>query len=664
VKDTLYRSWFLSFAFYNVIFLCLQLAFILSKGHSFIQAITLPAIVYLELITTFLIHLSLYCLLAAFQTTLMWGSVQFFSKKETQPTYDRLHIIIWSLTVCALLVSNSYFFPLSAFSRLLLTALPKIILSVLMIVSIMILALLTINTLFFASRKYPIISSCTFIFCLSLFFYVHTQPRISPTLHSNFNIILIGIDSLSPSNINTKNTPSLVRLINKSVLFKETISPLAHTYPAWSSILTGLYPAHHHAEYNLMPPEMVNSSASLAWSLQRLGYQTIFATDDRRFNNLGKEFGFQQIIGPPIGANEILLGTFNDFPLSNLLSHFSITGWLFPYNHMNRASYFTYYPQTFDNALRQALATNKQTSPLFMAVHFTMPHWPYAWAQSSAANVGDEYSIEERGELYFAALRQVDKQVSNLLNVLQRHGYLNNSLVILLSDHGEALYVKGSRQTNLKTYQGIRNQFAGYLKRKTSTELEKSIGHGSDLLSPDQFHSLLAFQIYKHDHVAIPPKIIPTRVALIDIRPTIEDFLGQATTSSEGISLRNTIINSTPLPARMFIMESGMLPNQFVTREKVKLLGQQFFVVKDDARVQLRKQELSALNDLKLYAIIKGPWIMALYPDDAGYIPVILNLKSSQWTDEFDTDFVKKSPAKHMLLYLQQFYHKKWKLVS
>jgi hypothetical protein len=614
----------------------------------------LPAPVYLWLFITLFIHLILYFILSVLQTSFIWGLTQWrFGFKAL----ERWHLAIWSLSVCALLTSNAYFFPLSYFSRLFLPELPDTVLMVLMLTALLLLGTLLLNMVFFASKQYPKTISGTVFLCLGLFVYTGIKPSSQyPTIINppTPNVILIGVDSLSPTNISSKNTPTLTRFIKDSVLFKEAISPLAHTYPAWSSILTGLYPEHHHARYNLMPPDMVKSASSIAWSLQRLGYQTIFATDDR-------QFGFQKIIGPRTGANDILLGAFNDFPLSNLLVNLPISRWLFPYNYTNRASHFTYYPQSFDKILQESLAASSKKPPFFIAVHFTLPHWPYAWASSSPAQVTDEYSVEKRGQLYLAALNQTDQQVDKLLQTLQKYGYLKNSLVILLSDHGEALYVPGSRQTNLQTYQGSGTSvFANYLHRKTSTPLEMSVGHGSDLLSPDQYHCLLAFKIYQNNHLIAVPKIINARVALIDLAPTIYAYLGIDKQHTDGFPLLKAIQHNEQLPERAFIMESGMLPNQFLTREKARTLGKKFFTIDPyNGQLHLRKDEIATLDAQKLYGIIEGNWVLALYPDDTGYIPITLHLSDGKWTDALNTDFAKQSPAIKMLNQLQEFYHKK-----
>ena len=638
-----YREWFFWFALYNALFLSLQLAYILSQSNSFVHTVPLPTKIYLELIATLGAHIGLYLLLSTMQTMLLWGVDKTYGLNQT--LRNRWQLSIWSLSVCALLTSNGYFFPLSLFSRLFsFSELPPALFLSLLAGSLMTLVLLTLNAFFWAV-KLRIKTMALLLAILSVFMYFPLQS-ISIN-QQNTNIILIGVDSLPPDAISMQNTPTMAHFINTSVLFKETISPLARTFPAWTSILTGLYPYHHGAHYNLMPPNLVKSDKSIAWDLQQAGFETIFGTDDRRFNNLGKEFGFQKIIGPALGVNDILIGTFNDFPLSNLLVNLPFARWIFPYNYMNRASHFVYYPQTFDNALAKTLGWRKQNKPLFLAIHFTLPHWPYAFASSTPAQVKDEYSVNEREQLFSTAIHQADQQVAHLLDTLKEYGYLKNSLVILLSDHGETLYTKGSRQTQPDAYQGPgSNILADYFKRKTSTALERSAGHGSDLLSKDQYHCVLAGKIYKQSKQISITKKIKTRVALIDVSPTILAYLKLPNEQHmDGLSLLGALLDSnTLLPERTFTMESGMLPNQFLSRETARQLGEKFFHVnKKSGQLQIRKNQLATLDAVKLYAVIRGDWVLAFYPDDDGYIPVTQRLSDGAWTDELESNFSKLS---------------------
>ena len=492
-----------------------------------------------------------------------------------------------------------------------------------------------------------------------------SSPPVTHTPPSKPHLILIGIDSLHPQSIDQAETPTLASFINQSLWFKETISPLAHTYPAWTTILTGLYPAHHHATYNLMPTQQTSTHKSIAWTLQKAGYQTLFATDDRRFNTLDKEFGFQTIIGPKRGVNDVLIGSFNDFPLSNFLINLPIGRLLFPYNHMNRASYFSYYPSTFNHALHNVLSSQQANTPLFMAVHFTLPHWPYAFAPSDPELVNDEYRVDHREPLYHAALHAVDQQVALLLATLKQQGYLSNSLVVLLSDHGETLYTPDSRQTTRATYQGTgTSKLEAFLLKHTATVLNKSAGHGSDLLSPTQYHCVLAFQTYFANRLISPSATLSQRVALMDIAPTLLAFSDLKNEHTmDGVSLMGILKHpKVILPPRSFVMESGMFPNQLLSKEKARQLGQEFFTVNSThGLLQLQVNKLPILDRLKLYAIIKDDWLLALYPmPEGGYLPIIQQLSTGRWIDDLRTPFARSSEAQALLHQLTQFYNHPW----
>lgn len=657
-----FRHYFYNFALFNAVLVVYQLIYIFSKSSSFISAISLPWMVYLEILFAVFIQIALYFLLTLIQTVWLWGVSHYVSNKSS---LDRWQILIFLLTVISILSLNSYFFPLSIFSRLFFPENYPLLNEVILFVSLLAVTLLTVNSFFKILFIQPPWIVLLIIPAMMIVYIFNYHPKLWNKIPHQFpNIIIIGVDSLGPQHISAQLTPNLYQFLNQSTAFQETISPLARTYPAWMSILTGMYPLHHKARYNLMPLDLINNSDSMAWTLKKMGYQTIYATDDRQFNKLSEKAGFEAIIGPSLGVNDILLGTFYDFPLSNLLLNFPVSQWLFPFNYLNRASYFSYYPSSFDQAIAKEIRDRNPKKPLFLAVHYTLAHWPYAWAISSPAQLQDEYSIYEREDLYFTAIHRADSQVGILLQNLQHAGVLENSMIIILSDHGEALYHKGSRVTDLQKYQGITtmatNRLADYFRRKTSTSLEISIGHGSDLLSPSQFHCLLYFKIFKQGQPIHIVQKISNRVGLIDIAPTIYSFLNSSTNKNfDGIPLLNYILNKIPAKERSFILESGELPNYIVTKEGAKRMGKLLYEVNpENNQLQLRKQKLGVLDALKLYAILDKDWLVVLYPDDYKYITVVLNVVNGKWSDSISSSFSQNSPAPQLLKQLLNFYGK------
>ena len=81
--------------------------------------------------------------------------------------------------------------------------------------------------------------------------------------------------------------------------------------------------------------------------LRDRGYRSIYATDEVRFANFDESYGFDQLITPPVGGLDFVLGIAGDMPLVNLAAYSRAGAWLFPSNHGNRAADITYHPRQF-----------------------------------------------------------------------------------------------------------------------------------------------------------------------------------------------------------------------------------------------------------------------------------------------------------------------------
>ncbi|MFI4919032.1 MAG: sulfatase-like hydrolase/transferase [Legionellales bacterium] len=663
----LFAHRFLYFLALNLCFFIIQIYLIYADiGNNLVSTMKLPHGIYLEFLMTLSYHLGLYLLLSLIQTLLLWGILK---RSWHYLSPDKWQVVIWSLCACAILSANTYYFPLSIISRL--CAIPAstpyamhlLGAKELLILSGSALIFLSLNSLLFRKPLLVLLAITPIVFGATLI-NQHMQPIpcLKPSVQPN--ILLLSIDSLSPESINKDSMPFVYKKLQDSVQFKNAISPLARTTPAWCSIVTGLYAKHHHADENLIDRAAVAGNSSIVWNLNKQGYTSLFATDDRRFDNVNTSWGFSKIIGPKEGFNDFLIGTYNDFPLSNLLINFRISAPFFPYNYINRASFFSYYPESFSEKLQRELALQQQNcSPVFLAVHFALAHWPYSWAESLPDKTDNQFSLENRDFLYQKALKRVDQQFETLFAYLQQHDYMTNSLVVILSDHGEVLYFPNSRLTNYLNYQGtLPSKLDTYFKNKTGTVLDKSAGHGSDLLSPKQYHSVLAFNIYKNKQAITKPAQITTRVALIDIAPTILAFLKTENPQTmDGISVLPSILNPSLSPSnRAFFIESGMQPNQVVDAMKAREIAKKSYTINPHTlNIEIKNSALKSINNQKLYGIIKDNWVLALYPDDAAYIAVIQNLSTGQWIDNLDTKFAQSTPAAALAKQVQQFYGNK-----
>lgn len=292
------------------------------------------------------------------------------------------------------------------------------------------------------------------------------------------NIFIFSIDSLRPDYTNPNDpklshTPFLSQQLASSINFTQAYTPLARTFPAWMSILTGLYPHEHKAQYNLTSYKQILPVDTLAKTLQSQGYTSIYASDEKRFANIKKELGFDYLIGPSMGGNDFIIGQFADFPLSNLFSLLPLAERAMPFVVNNRAAAYAYNPEAASLNFAQKIIKYSNSKPIFAAVHFCLPHYPFSWRNSP---------FKELDESYAQSLAMADTQLKIIYNQLKEAGLINqDSLQIFLSDHGEAL---NKDKIFWHTQDGQRIK-------------QMSYGHGTDVKQLSQHHVVMAAQSSK-----------------------------------------------------------------------------------------------------------------------------------------------------------------------
>lgn len=321
------------------------------------------------------------------------------------------------------------------------------------------------------------------------------------------HIILVGIDSLRADFVRNEQhhwTPSIDEFLGHAVSFSNAYTPLARTFPAWVSILSGRHPHTTGAFVNLLPREMIHEGQTLPAVLGAHGYQTTYAIDEVRFSNLDQSYGFDKTLTPPMGAADFLLGFFADAPLANIVVNTVLGKVLFPYAYANRAASTIYDPDTFIDRI-EADADFRQ--PTMLAVHLTLAHWPFTWADSpdpelTAASVALDPAATTRSR-YELAVRRVDQQFKRLMTVLEAKGALDNAIVVVLSDHGESLGEPSAIDDQVQIF-----------------------GHGTHVFSGDQYHVVLGMRSFGNPLIPIrPDTILSFPVSLEDITPTLLDML-------------------------------------------------------------------------------------------------------------------------------------------
>jgi len=593
-----------------------------------------------------------------------------YNKNWNNDTVDKLGVGLWFFYIFTIILANCNYFPNAKFAEIINFIPPKLIHILLFIcygLSVLVFSLFFYGFYQFLQNRQITrgFVSVTAVALIGIALFNYYQDPIQTADAGTFakpNIIIIGVDSLRPDYLayfgNEENrTPHMDKFLKKSTVFAESLTPIARTYPSWVSILTGQHPKLSNVRTNLENPDSANLQETLPSILRREGYRTVFATDETRFSNIDQRFGFDQVVSPPIGFNDFLLGGVNDFPISNLLINTKLGKYLFPNSYGSRPVFAFYEPDTFLKLLQPIFAT-KRDKPLFLTVHFCLPHYPYAWADLPQKKVTREH--------YAKSLHRVDKQFADFIHLLKKANVLDHSIVILLSDHGEALEMFGDRITDPDLFIAGPNNPTKVIERfyPTSVSSEKvnqSGGHGTDVLGLKQYHNLLA--IRANGTIPNQVKAVSGMVSLLDLKPTVLEFLHTSSQTSDGISQYPIVFGTqnAVLPRHLFI-ESDFSPEAIRTvhPEARKLLfeGIDYFMIDPKTtRIQVRDSMLNLIISSKQYADYYGDWVLALYPQKNKEMkPILVNLKTGQWTNDMSTVFAKHSPFEEMLNALRNFY--------
>lgn len=456
--------------------------------------------------------------------------------------------------------------------------------------------------------------------------YASSEARIT-TPHARPNVVLIGIDSLRPDYLRSNGapfsvTPNLDQVLAQSTIFSDTLSTQPHTFPATVSILTGQWPTRNGARGNLFPPNLINSRASMAHAFRKAGYQTIFAMDETRFANIDERYGFDRLVGPPMGILDFMMSITADNVLVNLTTNSTIGRWLFPAIYGNRAIDYVYDPRSFTHLVDGAL-DQSDTRPLFLYVHLCAGHWPY---RSMSLYQDDNYGQLLKGtyvdgsQNYLRALGDVDAQLGHVLGKLTDKGLLNNTILVTFSDHGE----------DFSMAKDVLNNQDG----QPATNLVN--GHGGSAFRAPQTQVLLAMRRYGSN--AFDKAKITAPASLVDIAPTLFDLVGlpKAANDFDGVSLARfaTGHGNQDLENRIRYIESSFFPGALNTKhiDAVNVLDEvaKMYEFTPAGRVQVRDNYIDLQISRRQRAAQRGEWIVATREDDLASA-IVINRKKNAW---------------------------------
>ena len=248
------------------------------------------------------------------------------------------------------------------------------------------------------------------------------------------NLIIVSIDTLRADRLgcygNERPTsPAIDRIAGEGVVFDDASAPSPWTKPSHASLLTGLYPSRNGAV--AMESDMREDVVHLASHLAGRGFQTLAVVNSMFLNQHGLERGFQKLK-------------------------------YVPFVQGNRKS------SPVTASAIEMLRKRDRGKPVFALVHYMDVHSDYlslpkyekmfvrpyeGFADGTTQQLyrfaAGQFDLEEKDaahllDLYDAGIRQVDDELARLFGFLEDDGLLDDTLLVVLSDHGEEFLEHGS----------------------------------------------------------------------------------------------------------------------------------------------------------------------------------------------------------------------------
>ena len=277
------------------------------------------------------------------------------------------------------------------------------------------------------------------------------------------NIVLILTDHFRPDAL-SKATPTLMGLAQRGATFTNAYCASPLCQPSRLSIATGLYPSQHGACGNMSEPIPSGlRDDTFMHHLRRVGYNTALIGKHHYIDRYGigmdvtddddqiRRYGFDHVC-QVVDAGENM---HNDCRYTHFLRE---RGRLDEYRRVQEANGWACREYPFpeedceDGFIgREAcehVARVSTEQPFYLNVSFIGPHPPY-WhpgepgvapeAVPPPVGAPDSPRVRERRRHYLEKCAVIDRAVARLLDTLEAHGILDNTIVIFTSDHGDNL---------------------------------------------------------------------------------------------------------------------------------------------------------------------------------------------------------------------------------
>ncbi len=248
-------------------------------------------------------------------------------------------------------------------------------------------------------------------------------------------------------------TPAVDDFARRALVFDRMITPAPWTVPSHASLFTGLYPREHGADHPL--PILNGAVPTLASFFRDRGYTTVCVTNNPLVHHeTGLSAGFSQVILRPGGASapwlsrgRVVLGLQD----SGAAATNRVVGGLLrrlPQPFLLFINYLECHWQYTPPRRFERRFTSEDT--LVRSMHRRVRQRSQVMWEAVAT--ADEARLRLYRDLYDAEMACLDERTGHLLATIERAGLLEQSIIVLTSDHGENIGEEGlaSHQGSLR----------------------------------------------------------------------------------------------------------------------------------------------------------------------------------------------------------------------
>jgi len=292
--------------------------------------------------------------------------------------------------------------------------------------------------------------------------------------------LMIGSDTLRADRLSALGnrralTPNIDKLAERGLLFTNCYTPCARTAPSLVSLLTGTWPHNHGIRDNFNADDITRLKVNaLPHLLKEQGYRTA-AISDWCGADMGKfSFGFDYTDLPEDQWNLkyfIRQGPKDLRLFVSLFTHNRVGRLLLPEIYYLGGVPLTQPMGRHARRLVSRLADNPQ--PFFLNMFYSTTHPPFAsecpWytcytnpdyvgeSKFAMAKLTDpfeiirsqgeprtEFDLDQILDLYDGCVKSFDDEVRHLMTHLQNCGLIENTIIVIYSDHGMEFFEHGS----------------------------------------------------------------------------------------------------------------------------------------------------------------------------------------------------------------------------